>query len=112
MLKDEKLDNAVSAPQQYAHIFVYTVRKSKIVSFIVFVFLIKSILFIIISQGDSGGPLYMRYIIDGQKKSAYFDNSKPWYLLGIVSFGTKKCGSGNPAIYTRQVMLINISQTA
>jgi len=51
--------------------------------------------------GDSGGPLYMRYIIDGQKKSAYFDNSKPWYLLGIVSFGTKKCGSGNPAIYTR-----------
>ena len=79
------------------------------VFFIVFVFLIKSILFIIVSQGDSGGPLYMRYIIDGQKKSAYFDNSKPWYLLGIVSFGTKKCGSGNPAIYTRQVMLINFS---
>jgi len=51
--------------------------------------------------GDSGGPLYMRYIIEGQKKSAYFDNSKPWYLLGIVSFGTKTCGSGNPAIYTR-----------
>ena len=43
----------------------------------------------------------MRYIIDGQKKSAYFDNSKPWYLLGIVSFGTKTCGIGNPAIYTR-----------
>jgi len=51
--------------------------------------------------GDSGGPLYMRYIIEGQKGSAYFDNSKPWYLLGIVSFGTKTCGAGNPAIYTR-----------
>ena len=43
----------------------------------------------------------MRYIIDGQKKSAYFDNSKPWYLLGIVSFGTKTCFSGNSEIYTR-----------
>ena len=93
------------------HIYSYTLSANQKQSF-VFVFLIKSILFIIVSQGDSGGPLYMRYIIDGQKKSAYFDNSKPWYLLGIVSFGTKKCGSGNPAIYTRQVMLINISQTA
>ena len=43
----------------------------------------------------------MRYIIDGQNKSSIFDNSKPWYLLGIVSFGTKTCGAGNPAIYTR-----------
>ena len=54
-----------------------------------------------IFQGDSGGPLFMRYIIEGQKKSAYHDNSKPWYLLGIVSFGTKTCGTGNPSIYTR-----------
>ena len=52
-------------------------------------------------QGDSGGPLYMRYIIEGQRRSAYFDNSKPWYLLGIVSFGTRTCGAGVPAIYTR-----------
>ena len=43
----------------------------------------------------------MRYIIEGQKKSAYFDNSKPWYLLGIVSYGTKICGAGSPAVYTR-----------
>ena len=43
----------------------------------------------------------MRYIIEGEeRKSAYFDNSKPWYLLGITSFGTKKCG-GFPAVYTR-----------
>ena len=53
------------------------------------------------SQGDSGGPLYMRYVIEDQKKSAYHDNSKPWYLLGIVSFGSKRCGVGYPAIYTR-----------
>ena len=52
-------------------------------------------------QGDSGGPLYLRYIIEGQRRSAYFDNSKPWYLLGIVSFGTRTCGAGVPAIYTR-----------
>ena len=43
----------------------------------------------------------MRFIIEGQKKSAYFDNSKPWYLLGIVSYGTKICGAGSPAVYTR-----------
>ena len=41
----------------------------------------------------------MRYVIEGQKKSAYYDNSKPWYLLGIVSFGT--CGLDNPGMYTR-----------
>ena len=43
----------------------------------------------------------MRYIIEGKKKSAYFDNSKPWYLLGIVSFGTTTCSAGNPAIYIK-----------
>ena len=48
----------------------------------------------------------MRYVIEGQKKSAYYDNSKPWYLLGIVSFGTRRCGNGNPAVYTRQELRI------
>ena len=48
----------------------------------------------------------MRYVIEGQKKSAYYDNSKPWYLLGIVSFGTRRCGNGNPAVYTRQALRI------
>ena len=52
-------------------------------------------------QGDSGGPLFMRYITEGQKKSAYYDNSKPWYLLGIVSFGTTTCSRGYPSVYTR-----------
>ena len=26
---------------------------------------------------------------------------KAWYLIGIVSFGSKKCGNGVPGIYTR-----------
>ena len=66
------------------------------------------------SQGDSGGPLYMRYVIEDQKKSAYHDNSKPWYLLGIVSFGSKRCGVGYPAIYTRykNIKHINVSLPA
>ncbi|XP_070510033.1 serine protease easter-like [Chironomus tepperi] len=46
-------------------------------------------------NGDSGGPL-MRY--------GNFPNSKyPYYLLvGIVSFGPKKCGTKDaPGVYTR-----------
>lgn len=43
----------------------------------------------------------MRYMTEGQNKSAYHDNSKPWYLLGIVSFGSRTCDHGNPSVYTR-----------
>ena len=39
--------------------------------------------------GDSGGPLIARESI-----------SDPMYLVGIVSFGTKKCGKGLPGVYT------------
>ena len=24
-----------------------------------------------------------------------------WYQMGVVSFGSKKCGLGKPAVYTR-----------
>jgi len=41
-------------------------------------------------KGDSGGGLYIQR-----------EQYKPWYLIGIVSFGSKKCGSGVPGIYTR-----------
>ena len=47
----------------------------------------------------------MKYVIDGTKESAGHDNSKPWYLLGIVSFGT--CGKGNPGIFTRWEIVLN-----
>ena len=55
------------------------------------------------TQGDSGGPLYLKHIIEGKKVSAVHstDSKEPWYLLGIVSFGSKFCGIGKPAIYTR-----------
>ena len=42
-------------------------------------------------SGDSGGPLV------SQKKG---DFKEPKYLVGIVSFGTKECGTGYPGVYT------------
>jgi len=44
-------------------------------------------------KGDSGGGLYIQ-----NKKQR---DSAPWYLLGIVSLGSKFCGDGSPGIYTR-----------
>ena len=41
-------------------------------------------------QGDSGSPLIIRR-----------DSASPAFLYGIVSFGTKICGSGVPGVYTR-----------
>jgi len=45
-------------------------------------------------SGDSGGPLVAAG--PGDKKL----NKEPKYLIGIVSFGTKKCGQGFPGVYT------------
>ena len=41
-------------------------------------------------SGDSGGPLVYREF-----------SGDPWYQVGLVSFGTPKCGTGKPGIYTR-----------
>jgi len=41
-------------------------------------------------NGDSGGPLI-------QQANA----GTPWFLAGVVSFGTAKCGTGTPGVYTR-----------
>ena len=43
-------------------------------------------------QGDSGGPLVLR---NGNQEG------EPWYLIGIVRFGTSNCGVGFPGIYTK-----------
>eukprot|EP00092_Neocalanus_flemingeri_P015778 GFUD01017082.1.p1 GENE.GFUD01017082.1~~GFUD01017082.1.p1 ORF type:complete len:578 (-),score=97.32 GFUD01017082.1:48-1781(-) len=43
-------------------------------------------------KGDSGGPLYYSKKLDG---------SEPWYLIGIVSFGSRECGAGQPGVYSR-----------
>ena len=45
-------------------------------------------------SGDDGGPLVAAG--PGDKKL----NKEPKYLIGIVSFGTKKCGQGYPGVYT------------
>merc|ERR1711981_499273 len=42
-------------------------------------------------SGDSGGPL----VAQGPG-----DFKQPKYLVGIVSFGTKKCATGYPGVYT------------
>jgi len=41
-------------------------------------------------KGDSGGGLFIRN-----------EEGDPWYLLGLVSYGSWACGSGVPAVYTR-----------
>ena len=41
-------------------------------------------------KGDSGGPLVSREFA-----------GEPWYQIGVVSYGTGKCGVGEPGVYTR-----------
>ena len=41
-------------------------------------------------NGDSGGPLIARELADD-----------PWYQIGLVSFGTKNCGTDVPSVYTK-----------
>ena len=45
-------------------------------------------------EGDSGGPLMRREQLDP-------DDFTRYYLLGLVSFGAKRCGSESlPGVYT------------
>ena len=44
-------------------------------------------------KGDSGGPL-MRVLSDK-------DYGPRYYLIGIISYGKKNCGSYSPALYTK-----------
>ena len=53
----------------------------------------------ILLQGDSGGPLYMKQVTYSGRPIS--DDFEPVYLMGIVSFGSKKCGTGTPGVYTR-----------
>jgi hypothetical protein len=41
-------------------------------------------------NGDSGGPIAYREFSDD-----------PWYQVGLVSYGTSKCGQGEPGVYTK-----------
>lgn len=51
------------------------------------------------SKGDSGGPLYMSRVTSSGR--AVLDGLDPFYLVGVVSFGSKVCGAGTPGVYTR-----------
>ena len=42
--------------------------------------------------GDSGGPLVYR---------KFLKSEDPWYQVGIVSYGSRKCGIGIPGVYTK-----------
>ena len=53
-------------------------------------------------QGDSGGGVFMR-----REDSTLSNNTIPWYLVGIVSFGSRDCGNGSAGIYTRVSEYIN-----
>jgi len=45
-------------------------------------------------RGDSGGGIFIR----GDEDE---DEDKPWYAIGIVSFGSRDCGNGIAGVYTR-----------
>ena len=45
-------------------------------------------------SGDSGGPLV------AMKQGSDVLNKEPKYLVGIVSFGSRRCGRGLPGVYT------------
>ena len=45
-------------------------------------------------KGDSGGGLLSRSDISASAL-------RSWYLMGVVSFGSRTCGNGKPGIYTR-----------
>ena len=45
--------------------------------------------------GDSGGPLVIK------ARGGDGNNDNPWIVTGLVSFGSKYCGSGRPGVYTR-----------
>merc|ERR1712032_709005 len=52
-------------------------------------------------RGDSGGPLLLRRVLLNGLMDPNNDHDDPWFLLGVVSFGTRVCGRGKPGIYTR-----------
>merc|ERR1719300_1488431 len=52
-------------------------------------------------KGDSGGPLFLSQVKNRNIGEPTLDGTEPWYLMGIVSFGSRRCGSGKPGVYTR-----------
>ena len=67
-------------------------KKAKIRARLVPLFIDKHFFKFYMLKGDSGGPLYYTQATDG---------SNNWYLLGVVSFGSRNCGNGKPGVYSR-----------
>jgi len=55
-------------------------------------------------KGDSGGPLYLKAVIPSSGRVGF--SNTPWYLIGVVSYGTRVCGVGKPGVYTRVTSFI------
>ena len=64
-------------------------------------------------RGDSGGGLFSN-ILEGKagvENDGRVKNDR-WEVVGIVSYGSSRCGDGNPGIYTRVSQYIQwIKQT-
>ena len=64
-------------------------------------------------NGDSGGGLFSN-ILEGKagvENDGRVKNDR-WEVVGIVSYGSSRCGDGNPGIYTRVSQYIQwIKQT-
>ena len=64
-------------------------------------------------SGDSGGGLFSN-ILEGKagvENDGRVKNDR-WEVVGIVSYGSSRCGDGNPGIYTRVSQYIQwIKQT-
>jgi len=52
-------------------------------------------------RGDSGGPLVINKFTRDSNKILLPDLDGAWYVVGIVSFGTRKCGVEKPAVFVR-----------
>ena len=46
-------------------------------------------------SGDSGGGLF------SDMTEGTVEEERRWEVVGIVSYGTNKCGNGTPGVYTR-----------
>jgi len=52
-------------------------------------------------NGDSGGPLVINKFSKITKNLTPDTEDSRWYLIGIVSFGSSRCGTGLPGVFTR-----------
>ena len=52
-------------------------------------------------KGDSGGGLFYGNRLVEDSFTETDQEARPWFLLGIVSYGNPTCGIGKPEVYTK-----------